>query len=200
LFAVTRVWSVQVTARPGLSDLRVARSGAALLPWLPALALVGLAAVGALLATRGWARRAVGGLLMLVGGATAAGVGVARAGLVTGAAGAGGTVWPVAAAAGGVLLIVGGWWSVRDGHRWPAMGARYERPAAAGPPAAGSGASRVDGGTSRVDSGTSRVDGGTSRVDGGLDQRRGAGPEATRPVDTRAAWDALDRGDDPTAD
>jgi uncharacterized membrane protein (TIGR02234 family) len=167
LLAVTRVWSVSVTERPGLSELRTARTGAAELPWLPALALVGLAGAGALLATRGWARRAIGVLLVLAGAGLAAGVAAARTGLEPGAAGAAGTFWPGVAVAGAALVVLGGWWAIRHGHRWPAMGARYERPAGAA-----SGA--------------------------GPDQPRADRPVDTGPVDTRSAWDALDRGDDPT--
>jgi uncharacterized membrane protein (TIGR02234 family) len=170
LFAITRVWSVQVTARAGLSDLRTARTGGAELPWLPALALVALAGTGALLATRGAARRAVGVLLVVVGAAMAVGVVVGRAGLDAGAAGAGAALWPAAGVLGAALVVLGGWWTIRHGHRWPAMGARYERPATAGP---------------------------TARTHGLADAGApGHGDQA--PVDTRVVWDALDRGEDPT--
>jgi uncharacterized membrane protein (TIGR02234 family) len=167
LFALSRVWSVQLTARPGLSDLRTARTGGAELPWLPALALVALAGAGALLATRGVARRAVGVLLAVVGVAMAVGAVAARAGLDPGAAGPGATLWPVACVLGAAAVTLGGWWAVRHGHRWPAMGARYERRTVGRATAAG------------------------------------AAPAGQTPVDqpradTRDAWDALDRGEDPT--
>ncbi|MFI7543240.1 Trp biosynthesis-associated membrane protein [Actinoplanes sp. NPDC049599] len=161
VYAVTRTWSEIVTARPGLSSLRAVRTGADLAPWVIGLALVALAGAGALLATRGPARRLLGGVLVLVGLGVAAGAITGRAGLAVGAAGAGGTVWPVACVLGGLLIMLGGLSAARHGHEWPAMGARYERRGTAGPPAA----------------------------DADVDQR----------VDTRAAWDALDRGDDPTA-
>ncbi len=169
LFALSRVWSVQVTARPGLSDLRTARTGGGELPWLPALALVALAGAGALLATRGTARRAVGVLLAVVGVATAVGTVAARAGLDPGAAGAGATLWPVACVLGAAAVTVGGWWTVRHGHRWPAMGARYERPA-----------------TRRATAAETRA---ASPEPAAVDQPR---------ADTRDVWDALDRGEDPT--
>jgi uncharacterized membrane protein (TIGR02234 family) len=168
LYGVTRVWSVVVTARPGLSDVRATRTGAEVLPWLPALALVGLAGAGALLATRGRARRILGGVLAGVGGGIVAGAVAGRVGLDTGVAAGGGVVWPAACVLGGVLVALGGWRAVRQGHRWPSMGARYERRPA------------------------------DPVGDPGTDQSRAAGPVDTRPVDTRAAWDALDRGDDPT--
>lgn len=167
LFALSRVWSVQVTARPGLSDLRTARTGAAELPWLPALALVALAGAGALLATRGAARRVVGVLLAVVGVAMAVGAVAARAGLDPGAAGTGATLWPVVCVLGAAAVTLGGWWAVRHGHRWPAMGARYERRA--------------------VRRGS--VSGATAAGQAPVDQPR---------ADTRDAWDALDRGEDPT--
>jgi uncharacterized membrane protein (TIGR02234 family) len=172
LFAVTRVWSVEVTARAGLSDLRTARTGAAQLPWLPAVALVALAGAGALLATRGVARRVLGALLALAGIGMSAGAVTGRAGLDAGAAGAGATFWPIVCAAGGLAVTLGGWWALRHGHRWPAMGARYERPA---PPQVGQ-------------------PGDQARAPDPADTSSAVG----RPVDTRVAWDALDRGEDPT--
>jgi hypothetical protein len=195
LLAVTRVWSVQLTARPGLSDLRVVRTGGALAPWLPALALVGLAGVGALLATRGSARRVVGALVVAVGAGLTVGAGVTRAGLDPGAAGVGGTLWPVAAALGGMLVVAGGFRAVRAGHRWPAMGTRYDRagPDRAGPDRAGAAPAGTPAGDAPVDQQSDAERSAADRQRGSDGQRRRA-----EPVDTRAAWDALDRGDDPT--
>jgi uncharacterized membrane protein (TIGR02234 family) len=161
VYGDTRTWSEIVTARPGLSSLRDTRTGADLEPWVVGLALVALAGAGALLATRGLARRILGGLLSVVGLGVAAGAIAGRAGLDVGSAGAGATLGPVACVLGGLLVVLGGLSAVRSGHEWPAMGARYERRGAADSRAA----------------------------DSDTDQR----------VDTRAAWDALDRGDDPTA-
>jgi uncharacterized membrane protein (TIGR02234 family) len=167
IYGVTRTWSEIVTARPGLSALRAVRTGADVAPWVIGLALVALAGAGALLAVRGTPRRVLGGLLVLTGLGVAAAAIAGRAGLDTGSAGAGATIWPVACVAGGLLIMLGGLSAARYGHEWPAMGARYERRATP---------VRADGG--RAD------DGGRSDAD----QR----------VDTRAVWDALDRGDDPT--
>ncbi|WP_244945180.1 Trp biosynthesis-associated membrane protein [Couchioplanes caeruleus] len=160
LYGITRAWAVEVTTRPGLPDLTTARTGADLAPWVVGLALVALAGGGALLATRGTARRGLGALLALTGAAVVAGAVGGRTGADAGAAGAGGTLWPVVCVLGGLLVVAGGWRALRHGHEWPSMGARYERrPATATPPPANE------------------------------DER----------VDTRTAWDALDRGDDPTA-
>jgi uncharacterized membrane protein (TIGR02234 family) len=152
LFAVTRVWVVRVEQRPGLSDLRTEQTGSDVQPWLIGLALVALAGTGALLATRGVARRVLGVLLALTGAGVAAGAVLARAGIDPGAAGAAGSVWPAASVLGGAAVVAGGVLAARHGHLWSAMSSRYERrPAAAS-----------------------------------LDEGR-------------ELWDALDRGDDPTA-
>ncbi|BCJ45481.1 hypothetical protein GCM10010168_80170 [Actinoplanes ianthinogenes] len=161
LYAVTRTWSLTVEHRTGLSDLTTARTGADAQPWLVGLAVVALAGAGALLATRGVARRVLGGLLVAAGAGIVAGAVLARTGTAAGEAGAGATVWPVAAVLGGVVVMLGGVLAVRHGHEWAAMSARYER-------------------RPRVDAGRAPAD-------------------DLAPADHRAAWDALDRGDDPTA-
>jgi hypothetical protein len=124
LFASTRTWVVEVTVRPApLAPARVPRTGGELLPWLPALALVGLAGTGAVPATRGLLRRLVGVVLALAG----LGLGLAAgAGLRLGTVGAP-AGWPALCLLGGLLLLTGGGTTVLSGHRWPAMGARYER-------------------------------------------------------------------------
>ncbi|MGK5672217.1 Trp biosynthesis-associated membrane protein [Micromonospora sp. URMC 106] len=161
LWASTRTWAVELTARPTpLPPLRDTRTGTDLLPWLPALALVGLAGGGAVLATRGRARRLLGGLLAALGAAVAAGGGY---GLVAAFDGELSRQWPALCLVGGVLAVAGGLLTALRGRRWPAMGARYERPArGAGAPVARDADGRVTG-------------------------RR-----------TTEAWDALDRGEDPT--
>ncbi|MEH0842381.1 Trp biosynthesis-associated membrane protein [Micromonospora sp. CPCC 205711] len=156
-WAATRTWSVEVVARGGLPAARQARTGADLLPWLSALALVGLAGGGAVLATRGLTRRALGVLLALLGAAVAVGGGY---GVLAGFAGSVSRQWPALCLVGGVLAAVGGLLTALRGGGWPAMGARYERPGRSGPEPA------TD------------------------------GPVAGR--SSREAWDALDRGEDPT--
>ena len=166
LYAGTRVWSVQWVPRPApLPAVREARTGGALLPWLTALAAVGLAGTGAVLATRGPARRLVGLLLLVIGIGLALGGGY---GLLVLSRGGAGPFWPALTLLGGLTLAGAAAVTVLRGQRWPTMGARYERPRTV---TAGS-AGRSDAGRQ---SGTERVDPG------------------------RAAWDALDRGEDPTA-
>ncbi|SBT44566.1 Trp biosynthesis-associated membrane protein [Micromonospora auratinigra] len=154
-WAVTRTWSVELTARGSLPPSRHARTGADLLPWVSALAVVGLAGAGAVLATRGRVRRLVGVLLTGLGLAVAAGGGY---GLTEGGVS---RQWPALVLAGGLLAATGGVLTALRGAGWPAMGARYER------------------------------------------AHRPAGPpgDADRPAverGTRDAWEALDRGEDPT--
>ncbi|MFC0504555.1 Trp biosynthesis-associated membrane protein [Micromonospora costi] len=161
LWAATRTWSVELTVRPApLPPERAARTGAGLLPWLPALAVVGLAGGGAVLATRGRLRQGLGALLALLGLVVAAGGGY---GLVAAFEGTVSRQWPALSLVGGLLAAGGGALTALRGRRWPAMGARYERPVRkAAPPAA---------------------------------------PPAGGPVTgrrTTEAWDALDRGEDPT--
>lgn len=127
LYAVTRVWSVRVEQRAGLSDLRTEQTAADVQPWVVGLALVALAGTGALLATRGAVRRVLGALLILAGAGIVVGAVLARVAVEPGAAGAAGWIWPVAGVLGGAAVAVGGLLAARHGHQWPAMSSRYER-------------------------------------------------------------------------
>jgi uncharacterized membrane protein (TIGR02234 family) len=164
-YAVTRTWSLHLTPRTGMSDLRTARTGTDASPWVIGLALVALAGTGALLATRGVARRVLGVLLALAGAGVAAGAVYGRATVDPGSAGAGANVWPVLCVLGGLIIVAGGVTAARLGHEWPAMSARYDRKPAA--PAQYTPAAK-------------------------------ASDADLAPADHRTAWDALDRGDDPT--
>ncbi|WP_030439423.1 Trp biosynthesis-associated membrane protein [Actinoplanes subtropicus] len=170
LYAITRTWSVHLTPRTGMSALRDAKTGTDLAPWVTGLAVVALAGTGALLATSGWLRRVVGVLLSLAGVGVVAGAIAGRAGLDPGAA-TGGTAWPVVCVIGGAIIMLSGVTAARQGHRWPRMSARYDRKPV---PLPRSGA-------------------------GGAATGRPRDKSSTVVADHRAAWDALDRGDDPTA-
>ena len=183
LAASAPAW-VRVTvprARP-LADATVAVAGRSLVPLVPALGLVGLAALVGLVATRGRGRVLLGAVLALAGAAVvvaavphlAAPSGAATEGLLAGRGPLPGRdlarpvqpraqpVWPGLAAVGGLLLAAAGTGAAVRGRRWPAMSGRYDAPA--------------------------------SRP---LDARPAARP-AGRPT-AAGLWDALDRGDDPTA-
>ncbi|MBG0563524.1 Trp biosynthesis-associated membrane protein [Actinoplanes aureus] len=181
LYAVTRTWSVRVEQRTGLSDLRTEQTGADVQPWLVGLAVVALAGTGALLATRGAVRRALGVLLIMAGAGIAVGAVLARAALDAGEAGAAAAIWPVACVLGGAAVAVGGVLAARHGHLWPAMSSRYERSTVPGHPAPASAGPEPQS-AAGLEHGETNTD----------------PPGPVKPTDNRAFWDALDRGEDPT--
>lgn len=133
LLAATRTWTTvdSVGQYAPVSGLHGGgRTGVDAEPWLSALALVGLAGAGALLATRGRSRMLIGVLLI------ACGLGV-LAGGADGLANIAGVrpAWPAVAIAGAVLIAYGGTQAALRGRTWPSMGARYERPAGPATPA-----------------------------------------------------------------
>jgi hypothetical protein len=118
LLAASRTWAEITRVRPApLPALHELKTGSALLPWLPAAGLVALAGAGALLATRGLVRAAVGVLMTLCG-----------LGLVAGAVARFAAGWPLVAALGGLLVAGAGGLTLARGWDWPGMGTRYERP------------------------------------------------------------------------
>ena len=132
LLAATRTWSTTAQRQaPPLPEKLVNHTGGSLIGWLPALALVGLAGAGALLATRGIGRTIIGLLLAVIGLGL---VGGAIDGLDVAAG-----VWPVFVGIGGLGITWSGLAALRSGATWPAMGARYERSAAPAGPTDGSG-------------------------------------------------------------
>jgi uncharacterized membrane protein (TIGR02234 family) len=129
LLAARQDWAVEATPRqPPLSPLRESFSGADLVPWLPALALVALAAGAALLATRRRGRLLVAGIAAGCGLAIAVGAGYGllvapESGRVVVAAG----LWPLICLVAGLVVAAAGLLGVRHGWTWPSMGARYDR-------------------------------------------------------------------------
>ncbi|MFM9135170.1 MAG: Trp biosynthesis-associated membrane protein [bacterium] len=164
----------------------VTLTGRDLAPLGAAAGLVGLAGVAGILATRRWGRRIVGAVVALAGGvagaialtfgfngaafaeAALAGRGIDPALVASAASSAQSTPWWIAAVAGGLAMLVAGLLAIARATRWPVLSSRYQR----------------EGGTSR----------GAPR---GGDASPDAGP-ADGPVGGIAAWDALDRGEDPT--
>jgi uncharacterized membrane protein (TIGR02234 family) len=126
LLAATRTWLVQVTPRAApLPPLTVERTGVDVSPWLSALALVGLAGAGALIAVRGRARALLGVLLLASGAAVVAGGGHGAAVAQSRYA-----AWPVLCVLGGGLVGYAGLRALLRGSSWPELGSRYERPVA----------------------------------------------------------------------
>ncbi len=180
LLTAGRPWDTVHAARPApLADLAVAVSGRTVEPGVTGLAVVALAGVVALLATRGLLRQVIGGALALTGAlitwralAGLGGISVGRGrelivSLRTGVTIDDGTqvrvaahaTWPVVAIAGGVLVLAGGLLVIARSRSWRAMGARYEAPVQSAPPSTDA---------------------------------------AADPASDLALWKSLDRGEDPT--
>ena len=151
LVACSRTWvSVEVPALPPLPGRTISAKGSALAPGVRALALVGLAGVAALPATRSWGRLAVGGVVALAG--AAAGVLLVRAmadpsgatsamdtgplslGFAGGLSGLGG--WPYVGLVGALLLVAAGGLTLVRGRTWSALGSSYDAPTAPKPTSA----------------------------------------------------------------
>jgi uncharacterized membrane protein (TIGR02234 family) len=139
LFAVGRVWLHYTVPRNGLADLRATATGHATAGAAGTLALVVLAGVVVLPATRGLGRRVAGVLVAL------AGLGIGYVAVLTiafttdqldapdastytdGRA----TAWPWIALVAGVVAIATGVFAALASGGWPAMGRRYEPAGAA---------------------------------------------------------------------
>lgn len=177
LFAASRTWLVRTTARADPAPPLVENvSGASLVRLLPALALVALAGAGAIVATRGRWRSVVGVVI------TAAGLAVVL--LQRSPAGAAGIAsgWVLVVALCGAAIAVAGAFTLRNGAKWPTMGARYERPAPSGPAGAISTPDGAPGTDDRTD----------------VSDLPGDPPAATSHIGDTGWWDAIDRGEDPT--
>jgi uncharacterized membrane protein (TIGR02234 family) len=170
LLGYGRTWAHVVVADPGLPSLSLDLTGRDLEPAGAATAVLALAGIAGLVATRRVGRVVAGALLVLAG----AGAGLAaltfglgrRDGVLALASERAGvdvvpdvtvTWWWLLAVVGGSLVLLGGLLAVVRGGTWPQMGSRYERAAASG--------------------------------EGPAPARGGA----------ESSWDQLDRGLDPTA-
>jgi hypothetical protein len=207
VLATARAWStIAVTRVAPLGPVRHDVSGRTLQPGVTGLAVVALAGVLALLATRGVTRRAIGAVLALAGAgmvwwslaglsAVSAARGrhlVADARTVAGLATATATdvtvhpVWVVLAALGGVFVAAGGVTTAIRGGRWRAMSARYESPV---------GATATPG--RAITSPSPTADPGRSDLNDPSRSDPEAGAAARARADL-ALWQQLDRGEDPT--
>jgi uncharacterized membrane protein (TIGR02234 family) len=183
--ASQRWLEVTITRQPPLPPAAQVLTGSQVAALVPACGLLLLAAAVAVIAVRGLGRAAVGLLVVLAGGvlgwsglrALTGGLGAAAAD-VSDVVGLGDArlsssvvaTWPALTVAAGLLSVLAGLLVMLRGPHWPGMGRRYER---TGTPAAGAAA-------------------GTQRA------------HRTRPETAedrhQAAWKALDRGEDPTAE
>jgi uncharacterized membrane protein (TIGR02234 family) len=190
ILAAGRRWAGVEVVGAGTPIVRVL-TGRELAGPAAALGWAGLGGLAALLAVRGRARIAVGAALAAFGaGACYDSVaGMGRAHVLSVAADKStlsaflatdvhtGAWWAVSVA-GGALLVASGLWTVVRGGRWPGMSARYDA-------ARGVRSATPDGPkTERPHTGAA------------------AAPDAPRPpapADPSRLWQALDRGEDPTA-
>jgi uncharacterized membrane protein (TIGR02234 family) len=147
LLATSRTWlTLRFGAAPPLPGRVVAATGDDLVPGVRALALLGLAGVAALPATRSWGRLAVGVVLSAAGGlagallvrclldttAAAQRTEALRSDLhFTAAPDLGG--WPYVGLLGAALLLAAGALTVVRGRSWSALGSSYDAPTAAAP-------------------------------------------------------------------
>lgn len=142
--AYGQTWVTVTTSPVGLPSTTVVVSGRELDPGAGYLPLLLLAAVLAVWATSGWARRAVGAVaavaaLVVLGGAVRfapplRGPVVTPDGVVAGTAAYTASAWWLPAAVAAVAALVGAVLVAVRGHTWRGMAGRYERvPRAAGP-------------------------------------------------------------------
>jgi uncharacterized membrane protein (TIGR02234 family) len=179
LLIATRHWQTVRVLRPHpLTDQTFGLSGRTIDSAPTALAVVALAGVVAILAVRAWPRRAIGGIVALVGLAIvwrslahASAISLARAyelhgedrnvnvgGALPGSDVTAHPAWPWLSAMCGLLVVLAGVLCAARGHRWAGLSTRYEAPV-----------------ITRADAQAERA-----RADASL-------------------WKALDEGDDPTA-
>jgi uncharacterized membrane protein (TIGR02234 family) len=209
VLATARAWSTVVVSRAApLGPVRHDVSGRTLQPGVTGLAVVALAGVLAVLATRGVTRRVIGAVLALAGvgmvwwsvtglsavsaargrqlvadARTVAGLGTASATTVTVH-----PAWVVLATLGGLFVAAGGVTTAVRGGRWRAMSARYESPVGATSVFPGPSPNAPDG---------RGGPGGSDGSDGSGATEDGPSEVARARADL-ALWHQLDRGEDPT--
>lgn len=135
-----RPWYVATARQRGLPEIAVEVTGTELVPVASALGLVALAGFGAVLATRGTLRRAVGALVAAVSVVVAAltarppaAMALARSELAahgwsSGAYDVDGSGWRWLVLSGAVAGVVAGLTVLRRGAQWSSLGPEYDAP------------------------------------------------------------------------
>ena len=121
----------------------LAVSGGSVVSIAAAAPIIGFAGVAGVIGSRRWLRRVVGVVVAIAGIALCISAvrflsAMAVGSPIPGGVGGSGdqnvvtvsTVWPVVAMVAGLLLLVGGLLTTAVGHRWPTLGAGYERKSA----------------------------------------------------------------------
>jgi uncharacterized membrane protein (TIGR02234 family) len=141
--AVSRPWVRGTAEIAGLPPVEASVSGADIAPLSAALAVVSLAAFGAVIATRGWPRRALGIVIIVCAavvvvsaiapGATSALLedALAAKGWTGGEYDRSATGWRLLAALAGSCVLLTGAVVARFAGEWATMGTRYDSPAEA---------------------------------------------------------------------
>jgi uncharacterized membrane protein (TIGR02234 family) len=137
---VSRPWVTATATVKGLPVISASVDGADVAPLAGALGFVLLAAVGAVIATRGWVRRGLGVLIMLAAAAVVVAAvhpgdtrgaieqALSAKGWSGGPYDAGTSAWRWLAAAAGLGCLLTGMLTARYGGSWASMGARYDAP------------------------------------------------------------------------
>ena len=118
----------------------LAVSGGSVVSIAAAAPIIGFAGLAGVIGSRGWLRRSVGAVVAIAGIVLCASAArflstIAVGSPVPGGVGGSGdqnvvavsTVWPVVAIVAGLLVLAGGLLTTSVGHRWPTLGAGYER-------------------------------------------------------------------------
>ncbi len=140
--AVSRPWMEASVRQRGVPTIEASVTGAELVPLAGALGVVVLAALGAVVATRGLVRRALGVLVVVASAViVVAAISPHSAGSqleasLSARGWAGGSyrtsdeAWRWITLAAAVLSLIAGAAVAAYGHRWASMGARYDAPTA----------------------------------------------------------------------
>lgn len=129
LLALSQVWWHQTSGGDGMPVVEEPVTGGEVLPFAQAGALVALAGVLAIVASRRVGRLVAGVVVLLAGLIVAVPTAFEL-----------GSAWSVVTLLGGVLIGVGGLLTALRGRHWPAMGRKYDAGGAAARAAGGSGA------------------------------------------------------------
>ena len=141
---VTKPWVTATAHQSGLPTIDVSVTGASLAPLAGALGVVVLAAFGAVIATRGWVRRALGVLIVLAAGVvlvtaihppgatSAVEDALSAKGWSTGPYDTGASAWRWIALGGALVSMAAGVAISVYGSRWATMGREYDAPTPAG--------------------------------------------------------------------
>ncbi len=191
----SQVWATAVVRQEGLPSLTFELKGREIQPAGSAAAILALAGIAGLVATRRFGRAVTGVLLvgeglLAAGGALWFGLGAGnRADVVRLVSEKAGidvdpalsiTPWWLVVVVGGALLVVAGLAAAFRGSRWPVMGRRYERSPETDAAAAATGATGVSAGAAAASAWDQLDQGVDPTLDPTLDSGDGPTPDPTR--------------------